>query len=74
MSDPNYGWTIEMQIKAAQRGLKVVEHPVSSYPRRGGQSKVSGTVLGSLRAGSKILTYTLGAKLAEWNRGQPGYS
>jgi len=55
MSDPNYGWTVEMQIKAARSGLRVVETPVDYRPRIG-RSKVSGTVSGTVKAGGKILT------------------
>ena len=54
MSDPNYGWTVEMQIKAARAGLRVVEVPVDYRPRIG-RSKVSGTVSGTVKAGTKIL-------------------
>lgn len=54
MSDPDYGWTVEMQIKAAQQNLKVKEVPVS-YRQRIGQSKVSGTLKGVFMAGYKIL-------------------
>ena len=54
MRDTNYGWTVEMQVKAALRGLSAVEVPVS-YRRRLGRSKISGTVRGSLSAGYKIL-------------------
>jgi glycosyltransferase involved in cell wall biosynthesis len=69
MSDPDYGWTIEMQVKAAQRKLVVVEIPVSSRPRQAGQSKVSGTLLGSWRAGKRILGYVLQAKVRQlWGR------
>lgn len=55
MCDPDYGWTVEMQIKAARLGLRSVEVPVSYRRRAGGESKVSGTVRGALGAGSKIL-------------------
>ncbi len=54
MRDPDFGWTVEMQIKAAAAGLRCMEVPVS-YRKRVGQSKVSGTVMGSVRAGIKIL-------------------
>ncbi len=54
MQDTNFGWTVEMQVKALQRGLRVSEVPVS-YRRRVGQSKISGTLSGVLRAGTKIL-------------------
>lgn len=55
MCDRTYGWTIEMQIKAARGGLRVREVPVS-YRRRIGVSKISGTVRGMVGAGYKILT------------------
>ncbi|MCG6168406.1 glycosyltransferase family 2 protein [Leptospira sanjuanensis] len=58
MQDRNFGWTVEMQIKAAKLGLRCVEVPVS-YKKRIGISKVSGTISGSIRAGWKIL-YTIG--------------
>ena len=54
MEDRNYGWTVEMQIKAARRGVAYREVPVS-YRQRIGVSKVSGTVRGSVSAGAKIL-------------------
>jgi len=57
MSDRDFGWTIEMQIKAARAGLRIVEIPVP-YRRRVGQSKISGTLTGTLKAGTKIL-YTI---------------
>jgi len=54
MVDTNYGWTIEMQIKATRAGLRVREVPVS-YRRRIGVSKISGTISGAFKAGGKIL-------------------
>jgi glycosyltransferase involved in cell wall biosynthesis len=54
MSDPNFGWTAEMQVKALRHKLRVAEVPVS-YRRRVGVSKITGTVTGTLRAGYKIL-------------------
>ena len=57
MSDRNFGWTIEMQIKAAEQRLKTTEVPVS-YRCRIGTSKISGTIMGSIKAGYKIL-YTI---------------
>ncbi|MDE0318114.1 MAG: glycosyltransferase family 2 protein [Candidatus Poribacteria bacterium] len=54
MQDKNFGWTIEMQLKAAKMGMNVREVPVS-YRKRIGTSKISGTFLGSLKAGVKIL-------------------
>lgn len=54
MQDKNYGWTVEMQVKALQHQLACAEVPVS-YRKRIGTSKVSGTVKGSILAGYKIL-------------------
>jgi len=54
MSDRTYGWTIQMQIRAVQAGLRVREVPVD-YRRRIGRSKISGTVRGVVGAGLKIL-------------------
>lgn len=57
MSDRNYGWTVEMQIKATVAGLRSHEVPVP-YRRRIGTSKISGTISGTFKAGYKIL-YTI---------------
>jgi len=54
MKDRNYGWTVEMQIKASKAGLRVREIPVR-YRKRIGKSKVSGTVSGVIMAGYKII-------------------
>lgn len=54
MQDRDYGWTVEMQVKAARRGLRILEVPVS-YRRRVGTSKISGTLRGVMGAGIKIL-------------------
>lgn len=54
MQDKTYGWTVEMQIKAAKAGLNCVEVPVD-YRNRIGVSKVSGTIKGVIGAGYKIL-------------------
>lgn len=55
MADPDYGWTVEMQIKAAMRSVRCLEVPVD-YRRRIGRSKISGTVRGVIAAGTKILS------------------
>ena len=57
MIDQNFGWTIEMQIKAHKAGLRYTEVPVN-YRKRIGLSKVSGTVKGVFGAGYKII-YTI---------------
>jgi glycosyltransferase involved in cell wall biosynthesis len=54
MSDPNFGWTVEMQIKAARQRLRTMEVAVDYRPRIG-YSKITGTFSGTLRAGYKIL-------------------
>jgi glycosyltransferase involved in cell wall biosynthesis len=54
MVDRNFGWTVEMQIKAARGALKIQEVPVP-YRCRIGKSKISGTLSGSIKAGYKIL-------------------
>lgn len=54
MRDRNYGWTVEMQIRAARLGFRAAEVPVSYRPRIG-ESKVSGTLRGTLGASRKIL-------------------
>ena len=58
MEDQNFGWTVEMQIKAAIARLRIVEFPVP-YRKRVGVSKISGTISGTFRAGYKIL-WTIG--------------
>ncbi len=65
MADTNFGWTVEMQIKAAKAGLRTLEVPVR-YRKRIGTSKISGTVRGTILAGGKIL-YTI-AKYGLWQR------
>lgn len=57
MQDKNFGWTVEMQVKAAKHGLSFTEVPVS-YKKRIGVSKISGTVSGTIKAGYKII-YTI---------------
>lgn len=54
MDDDAFGWTVEMQARAAKLGLRIVETPVR-YRRRVGVSKISGTLTGVIRAGSTIL-------------------
>ncbi len=59
MRDRDYGWTVEMQARALRLGLRVTEVPVARHHRKAGKSKVSGTVMGVVRAGTKIL-YVIG--------------
>jgi hypothetical protein len=54
MQDKTFGWTVEMQVKAAKLKLRCTEVPVQ-YRRRIGISKISGTVKGTIMAGYKII-------------------
>ena len=54
MADQTWGWTIEMQVKAAEAGLRTLEVPVRQRPRIG-RSKISGTVRGTVRAGARMI-------------------
>jgi glycosyltransferase involved in cell wall biosynthesis len=54
MRETSYGWNIEMQMKAARAGLRILELPVPYRCRAGGNSKVAGTLGGSIRAGWRI--------------------
>lgn len=54
MKDPNYGWNAEMQTKAVKQGLRIIEVPVK-YRNRIGFSKISGTIKGTIGAGTKII-------------------
>ena len=72
MRDTAYGWTVEMQIKAIQRRLRVVEVPVDSLRRRFGRSKVGGTVRGVIGASIGILGTILRLRLGALPRGRGG--
>ena len=54
MQDQNFGWTVEMQVKAAKMKMRCIEVPVK-YRQRIGVSKISGTIRGTILAGHKIL-------------------
>ena len=56
MSEQTYGWNLEMQMRAAAAGLRVLEIPVDHRCRRGGVSKVSGNLVAGMQAGWKIMT------------------
>lgn len=57
MRDKDFGWTVEMQVKAVKKGLRIREVPVH-YRARIGVSKITGTVSGTFKAGTKII-YTI---------------
>ncbi|MEE9218161.1 MAG: glycosyltransferase family 2 protein [Acidobacteriota bacterium] len=59
MRDPTWGWTVEMQARAIRAGWRILEVPVRYRRRQGGRSKISGDLVGALRAAGKIF-WTLG--------------
>jgi glycosyltransferase involved in cell wall biosynthesis len=61
MQDRAFGWPVEMVVKAAALGGRIVEVPVSHAPRLAGRSKVSGTLIGTIRAGYAFLSTALRA-------------
>ena len=65
MREATYGWSIEMQTKAAARKLRIKEVPVSWRNRAGGESKVAGTISGSIRAGFRIVMTILRTAINE---------
>ena len=65
LQDRSYGWTVEMQVRAVEEGLRIAEIPVSSFPRIAGSSKISGTIRGTILAGAVILR-TIG--VLAWRR------
>ena len=73
MRDRGFGWTIEMQVRAVEEGAKVVELPVGYKRRGGGRSKISGTVRGSVAAGTIILATIAKLGANRWNCNHYGY-
>ncbi|MBL4789243.1 MAG: glycosyltransferase family 2 protein [Kordiimonadaceae bacterium] len=71
MQDRDFGWTVEMQINAAKAGVRTAEINVPYRHRLYGKSKISGTVGGVLRAGSKIL-YVIAREIWRGKRGWAG--
>jgi hypothetical protein len=55
MREMTYGWNLEMQMRAPRAGLRVLELPVAHRRRAGGESKVSGSMRGTLTAGTRII-------------------
>jgi glycosyltransferase involved in cell wall biosynthesis len=64
MREMTYGWNIEMQIRAARQGLRILEVPLPYRRRAGGQSKVAGSLGGTLRAGNRIVSTFVRVALA----------
>ena len=65
MADTGFGWTIEMQLKAKSRDVRALEVPVRYRPRIG-ESKITGTLAGTVRAGGKILGWILYWRCTTW--------
>jgi hypothetical protein len=60
LQEMTYGWNIEMQMKAARQGLRILEVPLPYRRRAGGSSKVAGSLRGTLHAGSRLLQPSIG--------------
>lgn len=63
MTDQDFGWTVEMQVRALKHGLRILEIKVPYHKRTAGKSKISRTISGTVKAGSTIL-WTIGRELA----------
>ncbi|MEP7085471.1 MAG: hypothetical protein ABI854_12080 [Betaproteobacteria bacterium] len=68
MSEPTYGWNLEMQMRVAAAGLRLLEVPVDHRCRRGGESKVSGNLAAGIKAAWKIATTFLRLAMSLQNR------
>jgi hypothetical protein len=71
MREQTYGWNLEMQMRAARAGLRILEVPVNHRCRTGGQSKVSGTLRGTVVAGTRIAATLLRVAAEKSHRGTP---
>ena len=72
MHELTYGWNLEMQMRAARAGLRILEIPVDYRRRRGGDSKVAGSLVGTMRAGARIIaTFArVASETSPWRRGR----
>lgn len=68
MREMTYGWNLEMQMRAARAGLRILEMPVAHSRRRGGTSKVSGTVTGTIKAALRLAITFARVALGRQNR------
>src|SRR5262245_37995698 len=71
MRELTYGWNLEMQMRAVRAGLRILEIPVDYRRRRGGNSKVAGSLTGTMRAGARIVaTFArVASETGWWRRG-----
>ena len=72
MRELSYGWNLEMQMRAARAGLRILEIAVDYRRRRGGNSKVAGSLVGTMRAGARIIaTFArVASETSPWRRGR----
>ncbi|TMK20289.1 MAG: glycosyltransferase family 2 protein [Alphaproteobacteria bacterium] len=72
MRELTYGWNLEMQMRAARAGLRILEIAVDYRRRRGGNSKVAGSLVGTMRAGARIIaTFArVASETSPWRRGR----
>ncbi|MGH9370761.1 MAG: glycosyltransferase family 2 protein [Vicinamibacterales bacterium] len=73
MRDQTWGWTIEMQVKAAESGLRCREVEGASGPRAAGRSKISGSVIGTMRAAGRMLETIVRLRLTRSHRSKVRY-
>ena len=71
MREMTYGWNLEMQMRAARAGLRILEVPLAHRRRLGGASKVSGTVMGTVKAALRIALTFARVAFERQHRGQP---
>ncbi len=74
MREMTYGWTVEMLVKASRRGLRIQQIPIAYRPRKGGKSKVAGTMRGSLVAAYTLLGCAMSyATSSQWSAAASGH-
>jgi len=72
LADRGFGWNVEMQVRAMEAGWKIVELPVTCLPRQSGESKISGSWAGTLRAGHGIVRMLALLWMLRWRRSEVG--
>jgi glycosyltransferase involved in cell wall biosynthesis len=69
MQDRGFGWTVEMQIRAVEVGARIVELDVDYFRRKHGRSKIAGTLSGTIKAGTVILSTVARLRWQRWRGG-----
>lgn len=72
LADRGFGWNVEMQVRAMEAAWKIVELPVTYHPRQSGESKISGSWAGTLRAGHGIVRMLALLWMLRWRRSEAG--